>query len=244
MTHLRYLGALTMATACLAAGVPAASAQTGQTPAARTIRQGDLTFTSASSGGESILAVDAPGVRVEKRASTAGSGTIVLTAGADRVEVTVTRDQLRVARGGRVRVVTASAAAARELRGVTALLQGAPAVEAGARLRATLGDDAPGPLVSALAFVGMLSGDATGMRRVAARAVRPTGGIQFARYTAEECWRQYELSISIFFHDFEECIDDNRWNYVLFQACNFTYVIQAEISWFSLLSCAGGLPAV
>jgi hypothetical protein len=244
MTQLRYLGALTMAGACLAAGVPAASAQTARPVPAHTVRQGDLTFTSASSGGESVLAVETPWARVEQRVTSAGSGTIVLTAGADRVEITVTRERLRIARGGRVEVVTASAAAAGQLRSVSALLRGAPAIEAGARLRAAIGEDAPGPLVSALAFAGMLSGDASGMRRVAARTARPMSGIQFARYTAEECWRQYELSINIFFHDFEECIDDHRWNYILYQACNFTYVVQAEIAWFSLLSCAGGLPAV
>jgi hypothetical protein len=242
MTHLRDLGVITMAAACLAAGASAASA--GPSAAERTLRRGDLTFTSVSHGGESVLAVDAPGVRVEKRATNAGTGTILVTAGTDRVHVRLSATELRVSRGAVERVLTARSATAADFGAVRALLQGAPAVRAVARLRAAVGDEGPTPIVSAMAFVSMLAGDAAGMRRVAAQAAPRTGGIQFARYMAHECWRQYELSVNIFFNEYQACIDENRWNYVMFQACNFTYVVQAEIAWFSLLSCAGGLPAV
>lgn len=240
MTHLRSVSTVA-ATACLALGMSAASAASPEP--GRTIRRGDLTFTSATHTGESVLAVEAAGIRVEKRAAATGTGTIVLTAGGDRVEVTVTGRALRVSHGGQTRVVAADQATAADFEAIRAMLRQAPAVEATARLQALVQEDAPAPLVSALAFVRMLAGDASGMRRVAAHAPPSRPGIQFAR-DAVACWSSYQTSINIFFLDFESCIYDNRWNIIVQHGCSFVYVVQAEVAWFSLIACAGGLPGL
>lgn len=235
MTSQRYLPVLL---ACVGSLMPAAAlASSIQEPP-----MSDVIVSSASVGTEAVLVAESPRGRLEHRASTSGTGTIVATAGDDRLEVRVSREVLRVSRNGRHRTLSARAFTADEVRAVQDLLQDAPAVLAVGALLQGLAGNAPAPLVTAAAFVRLLAGDASGMRRVSGVATPVTDGFRFASQEAAACWSSYQNSMWIFFQDLESCISSSHWNLPVQYACGFTYLVQSEIAWFGLIACGGGLP--
>ncbi len=243
--HSRFGSRVAMASG-LVAGLAVAAGTASADQGKRTERrEASVVFTSATAGGEATLVAEGYGVIVEKR--TAGEqATIVVRSGADRVTVALSAGEIRVARGGRERRVSARSATRQALAGVRQVLAGSEAVSGARRMKAVLdaGVDTPSPILSALAFVGLLSGDAAGMQRIAT-AAGGDGGIRFARYQgAEYCWTSYGQSVSQFWEDRESCLAISPWNPVMIHACNFEWTIKAEIAWFSLIACAGGLPSV
>jgi hypothetical protein len=239
MTHLHCTPGRIIGVASLVLGaVATASAQPAPVP-----YRGAVTVTAAVLGGEAALVAEWPGARLETRVSADGRGQVVAVAGDDRVEIALGPDLLRVSRGGVVRTLSARSLAPSDLRALGDLLRESAAIRAVVDVQDGVAADMPGPLASAAAFLRLLGGDSTAMRRVATPATaRAVPGIRLARQDAVACWSSYQNSMWIFFQDLESCISSNHWNLPVQYACGFTYLVQSELAWFSLIACAGGLP--
>lgn len=230
---------LVMAMQLAVSGVAAAADEPGKLE--RTV--GGVTFTAAVAGAEAVLVAQDKHVRVEKRTNRERA-TIVVVAGKDRVTVSFSAGDVHVARNGRGARLAASKVSTDAFGAVRSVLAGSTALREAARLRSVLdgGVEAPAPITSALAFVGMLGGDPVGMRKIATERMGEPG-IKFARIVTD-CWDEYSYSVNRFWYDLEACLDINRWNIALWHGCHFEWTVKVELAWFGAIACAGGLPAV
>lgn len=229
----------------------AGAAARRQSPPARE-GGGEITFSgSTAPDGGYVLTVESPVVRLQK---TTYLDRVVLELatpdGKDRVRIIATQASVSVGRG-RSRVAldprTVDQAAVDRARG---LLLTSNAVRGVRALVAELERWESSPAVDSTlvsgALVGLLDGDLGAVSRVARRlGQRRERRIQQAglQQTPTWCWSWYSYEVTLAMADMEECVGNaGWWNIGQQYACRFVWIIRAELAWFWLISCSGGVP--
>ena len=222
------------------------------TPEAAPVRAATGTrLTSSTADGESILRAEGRGVVFSKRV---GKDRLVMhiEVPRDRIDLEVKTDgQLRLVRNGRVLTAAMKSDAASAVAGIRKFTAGSPALAGFEVLVAGLAGDqrieAQSLRVSHALLHAVRGNNAPAMAFRGGPAARSDGGVVRAMARGVEagpaaCWAEYEVTVNQYNVIFNDCISDYWWIPGWTAACGFQFTVQAELAWFWLISCSGGMP--
>jgi hypothetical protein len=222
------------------------------TPLSSSHQDGDVLFKLGSSPKGSTLQAKGKGITFSKR----------LTAEGVRVQIDVPGDSValeaapngtaRLFRNGktlRVRMTTAGDDTER----VHRFLAGSKALLAfeslSLALEASTRPEAQSVLTS-FALVHAVRGSGAPARvlanvvktRQAARMLRASSRI--GEEGPEQCWTEYSMTMNTYLTEFDTCYRNYGWVPGMNAVCAFEFVVKAELAWFWVIGCSGGVPAV
>ena len=65
-------------------------------------------------------------------------------------------------------------------------------------------------------------------------------------FTREEtpivCWAEYSMSVAAYYAEYAQCVNDYGWIPGMVAVCTFEWIVKAELAWFWVLGCSGGMP--
>ncbi len=56
------------------------------------------------------------------------------------------------------------------------------------------------------------------------------------------CWAEYASTMNQYLYQYSDCLEDYWWIPGWTASCAFQFTLQAELAWFWLISCSGGMP--
>src|SRR5262249_963862 len=56
------------------------------------------------------------------------------------------------------------------------------------------------------------------------------------------CWAEYATTVTLYYMEYAQCLLDYGWFPMGAQACFFEWLVKAELAWFWLIGCHGGIP--
>jgi hypothetical protein len=208
-------------------------------------------LTSSTADGESILRAVGKGVVFSKRV---GKERVVmhLEVPRDRIDVELnTKGRLHLVRNGKVLRVEMKQNMAGAVAQVQRLMAGSPALAGFESLIASVAGDTrieAQSLRVSHALLHAVRGN-TGPAMAFADRRAPRSNASLVRAMAGgagegpfACWAEYEVTIDRYNVQFNACISDYWWIPGWTAACGFQFAVQAELAWFWLLSCSGGMP--
>ena len=213
------------------------------------LSQDVLVHLQTTTDGGTSLSAEAPGVRVDKVVH-ANAMLVTLVSDTDRVSIRADGSgTITVTRFGRSNSMAPSAFTKKDLLQVRSLLAGSDAVAAFRLLAGHLENDDQGSAGESLALtgamVGLLDGDLTAPGRLAQRILRKRA-VRLRQVVLQkgpgECWDLYAREAGRIAQDAIDCQQDHRWNPVALAGCGAEFVIRAELNWFWVIACSGGLP--
>lgn len=210
-----------------------------------------IRLTSSTLGGESILRAEGKGIVFSKRV---GKDRLHMhfEVPRDRIDLEVKMDgRLRLVRNGKVLTAEMKSDAANAVARIQQLTSGSPALAGFEALVASLASDqrveAQSLRVSHALLHAVRGNNAPAMAFRAGPASRSAGGVVRAMARGVEegptaCWAEYEYTVYQFNVQFNDCISSYWWIPGWTAACGFQFAVQAELAWFWLISCSGGMP--
>jgi hypothetical protein len=212
-------------------------------PQFRTVRQGNSATLSVSARGvtfEKALGVDVVTVRI--------------AAENDRLELeTRASGSITVRRRGVSRTVRVGHATPDAAANIIALLRDSGAARGLGRLvLAVESSNRPEAIavISSFALLRSLQGDIAGNQLLAerlrqsqsSRPFRPVAQTRAGDTVVEECWIEYERTLTRNLDRYNRCLTDYWWAQPVQYACGIEFAMIAELAVFRLISCTGGLP--
>jgi hypothetical protein len=215
-------------------------------------RGADVKFTVGGSTKESIVTAEGLGVRVTKRV---GPDTvrIRIEAAKDVIDVQASATgNVRLGRGGRTIDINMAARDPKLLDRARRMVAGSAALQSFNALIGAIGDDqrtVAKSMLTSWALVHAASGsDAPAMsvaRRFQAAAkgtFTPARSIFEREETPIVCWAEYASTVTYYYLEYAQCLLDYSWIPGGAQVCSFEWIIKAELAWFWLIGCSGGVP--
>jgi hypothetical protein len=214
-------------------------------------RGADVKFTLGGSPTESTVVAEGLGVRVTKRI---GPETvrIRIESGRDVVEVDANAaGQVRLARRGKAVTLHMAARDQKLVGQARRMTEGSPALKSfDALIDALAGDEraVARSMVTSWALVSAARGNDERVAAAARRMTRTGGPFTPVKFTAEReevpivCWAEYSATVATYYNEFAQCLNDWAWIPGMAQACTFEWLVKAELAWFWVLSCSGGMP--
>ncbi len=224
--------------------VPSAWPEAAGAPAA-----GSTRFTLKWVENEPTLRVEGRGVTLVKRVGRDKVSLRVEVTG-DRIELDAdTRGAVRVSRQGKAVAVHMSDAFELNIARIQKLTAGSKALDAFEGLVASLASDDSANAQSVRSSHALLSVVRGVTIPMAPAPVRSTAKLSPAGLTLTAgtegpfaCWAEYASTVDQYLVQFNSCIDSYWWIPGWTSACSFQFVLQAELAWFWLISCSGGMP--
>jgi hypothetical protein len=209
----------------------------------RLLFRGDATLATAlTAEGTAVLRGQAGDLAFRKEVWPGGRLRLELVAGTERVTLVVAHSVVDIISNDRsVRLIPSTASEA-DLLGVAALLAGSGAVRKFRLLAADLQPNAgrtPEEVGTLLtdALVGLLSGDAGAVDRLARRFTPRRPDVRLAALSVS-CYEKWEGEVIHAWNDYAACFNEiSPWNPMRL-ACGGRYLLWAESAWFSFLSCS------
>jgi hypothetical protein len=210
--------------------------------------------------GRRVFRLSGPGFDATKSVSPDGTSLLRLEGVDDRVEVNATPSAVAIARGGREVRVDFARPDGRRLGEVASLLAGSRALRL---FRDALHGLRPDDLATDGAFamqlgdalVRIAQGDAAdALTRLRSRLLQAspapadspevshgaaTIGGPAADQGEEGCFDRWTREVDRAWSDYVDCFGSVRWWTDAPEACALIYVVQVEVAWFRMLSCAG-----
>ena len=214
-------------------------------------RGADIRFTAGGTSTESTLTAEGLGVRVSKRV---GPETVKI-----RIEVANDAIDVDAAAGGAVRLARRGKSvslnmAARDETMIAAarrMTEGSPALKTFAAMIVALGNDqrnAAKSMLTSWALVNAIRGDdqiALGVaRRLAAPPAASMTPVSFTKRdeTPVVCWAEYSATVAGYYWEYSQCLLDFAWIPGMAAVCSFEWLVKAELAWFWVIGCSGGVP--
>ena len=218
----------------------------------RNDESGQVTFTVTGTPAEAVLVAEAPAVKFE-RVSTEDGIAVRLEAPGDVVEVRANaRGRIEFSRRGKARKFDGHAMKPADVEAIQVLAAGSPALQAFDAMAAILEDSNREESLSLLvthALVSAVRGQPAANRTLARKlkAKLEPRFRQVAQRTRDDggpggCWDTYEREVYRIALQMEKCNSDYWWNPVMIAACSIEWTIRAELAFFWLISCSGGMP--
>jgi len=214
-------------------------------------RGADVHFTAGGTPTESTLTAEGLGVRVSKRV---GPETVKIRieVANDAIDLDANaKGAVRMARRGKSVSLNMAVRDAKAIATARRLTDGSPALKSFGAMIATLESDernAAKSMLTSWALVNAIRGDdqiALGIaRRLAAPPARSMTPVSF---TAREevpivCWAEYATTVSIYYSEYAQCLIDYAWIPGMAAVCSFEWLVKAELAWFWVIGCSGGVP--
>lgn len=209
-------------------------------------------FTLGWANGEPTLSAEGRGVKFFKQV---GRDRVMI-----RVEVPSDRIQLdadasgslRIGRNGKFLTLQKSAPFEASIARVQKFTAGSKALDGLEGLAATLewtDRMEAQSLLTSYSLLHAVRGSAAPARAMAAalKSPQPSARIVKAMAGAREegpaaCWAEYSSTLMSYWVDFNSCTGQYWWIPGWTAACSSQYLLQAELAWFWVLSCSGGMP--
>jgi hypothetical protein len=178
-----------------------------------------------------MIRVEVPGDRVQLDADASGAMRI----GRNGRFLTLQKGEPFTASVAKVQKFTAGSKALDALEGLAATLAGSDRMEAQS-------------VLTSYSFLHAVRGSAAPARTIAATLKsQPSARIVKAMAGGREegpsaCWAEYSSTLHNYMVEFNSCASDYWWIPGWAAACAAQYVLQAELAWFWVLSCSGGMP--
>ena len=102
-------------------------------------------------------------------------------------------------------------------------------------------------LSTSYALVQAVRGSGDAGRSLASRLNAPLSGARraSAMRSAEEpqaCWAEYSATMNTYLTQFSTCVLDYGWIPGMPAVCAFEFSVKAELAWFWVIGCSGGIP--
>jgi hypothetical protein len=215
-------------------------------------RGADVRFTIGGSAQESVVTAEGLGVRVVKRV---GPETVKIRIEAARDVVDVqanAKGTVRVTRGGKTVDVNMASRDPKAIDRARRIVAGSAALKSFDALIGTLGADQRAVAKSMLtswALVHAASGRDEPAMAVARRfqsaakgAFTPARSMFERDETPIVCWAEYATTVTTYYLEYSQCLLDYGWIPGGAQFCSFEWIIKAELAWFWVIGCSGGVP--
>ena len=208
-------------------------------------------LTSSTANGESILQAEGKGVIFSKRV---GKDRVVmrLEVPRDRIDLEVNMDgTVRLVRNGKVVTAKMKSDTASAVARIQKLTSGSSALAGFEALVAGVANDQRAEAQSLRVSHALLhvvrGNNAPAMAfRTRAASRSDSGVVRAMALGAEEgpsaCWAEYEVTVDRYNVQFNDCISDYWWIPGWTAACGLQFAVQAELAWFWVISCSGGMP--
>lgn len=216
-------------------------------PEAAPRQAGETTFTMGWENEQPTLRAEGRGVKFFKRV---GRDTVSLRVEVpgDVIELEAgTNGTVRVGRGGRVLRLQMAEPFEANIAKVQKLVVGSKALDGFESLIVALAAN-DSPQAQSLRSSHALLNAVRGLAVPAARP-QPAGSRQatLAAFTERTegpyaCWAEYAHTVNVYNWEFNSCISNYWWVPGWTAACGFQFALQAELAWFWLIGCSGGVP--
>ena len=211
----------------------------------------DVRFTAGGTAKESTLTAEGLGVRVSKRV---GPETVKIRieVANDAIDVDATAGgAVRLARRGKSVSLNMAVRDAKAIATARRLTDGSAALKSFGAMIATLESDernAAKSMLTSWALVNAIRGDDQIALGVARRFAAPRAmSMTPASFTAREeipivCWAEYSSTVAVYYHEYSQCLIDYAWIPGMVAVCSFEWLVKAELAWFWVIGCSGGVP--
>ena len=214
-------------------------------------RGADVRFTSGGTSTAPTLTAEGLGVRVSKRV---GPETVKIRieVANDAIELDANaKGAVRLARRGKSVSLNMAVRDARAIATARRLTDGSAALKSFGAMIATLESDqrnAAKSMLTSWALVNAIRGDDQVALGVARRlTARPAVSMTPVSFTAREempivCWAEYSSTVMVYYAEYAQCLIDYAWIPGMAAVCSFEWLVKAELAWFWVIGCSGGVP--
>jgi hypothetical protein len=231
--------------------VLATSGSRAQAAPAPIDRGADVKFTLGGTPKESTVVAEGLGVRITKRIG-AETVKIRIEAPNDVVEVDAAAGgDVRIARHGKAVRLNMAARDHKLIDQARRMTEGSQALKSfDALINALAGDEraVAKSLLTSWALVNAARGHDEAVAVAARRMTQkpqPFTPVKM-NFAREEipvvCWAEYSSTVATYYNEFSQCLVDFGWIPGMAQACTLEWLIKAELAWFWVISCSGGMP--
>ena len=197
-----------------------------------------------------IVASGAGGVVLDKRMDSKGLAITISAAGDTLRIVAASNGVVTLTRRDQVVTVRPESTTADYQSQVRELIAGSAAVEGLDRMVLAVRNarrPQAASVMATFALLRSLQGDQTGNTLLAQSTTRDRYGIvrigqTRAGSTVNDCWDEYERTLSRNSDRYSRCLRDYWWAQPVQYACGLEFAMVAELALFSLISCSGGFP--
>ena len=215
-------------------------------------RGADVKFTVGGSTQESVVTAEGLGVRITKRVGPE-SVRIRIESAKDVVDVQANANGgVRLTRGGRMVDVNMAARDPKAIDQARRIIAGSAALKSFDALIGAIGHDqrtVAKSMLTSWALVHAASGSDAPALSVARRfqaAAKGTFTPVRSMFEREEtpivCWAEYATTVTTYYLEYSQCLLDYGWIPGGAQFCSFEWIIKAELAWFWVIGCSGGVP--
>jgi len=214
-------------------------------------RGADVKFTLGGTAKESTVVAEGLGVRITKRIG-AETVKIRIETAKDAVDiVAVAAGTVRLTRHGKSVTMSMRQRDPQLTAAARRLTEGSQALSSfDALIEALAGDEraVARSMVTSWALISAARGNDERVVAAARRMTRITQPFTPVKATVSRdevpvvCWAEYSSTVMTYYNEFTQCLLDYGWIPGMAQACTFEWTIKAELAWFWVLSCSGGMP--
>lgn len=211
----------------------------------------DVKFTLGGTAKESTVVAEGFGVRITKRIA-ADTVKIRVETAKDAVDVeAMAGGTLRLSRHRTSIVLNLTARDQRLVGQARRMTEGSQALKSfDALIEGLGGDERPvaKSMLTSWALVNAARGRDEAVAIAARRMTQPAQPFTPVKFTVggEEvptvCWAEYSITVATYYNEFSQCLNDWGWIPGMVQACTFEWLVKAELAWFWVISCSGGMP--
>lgn len=211
----------------------------------------DVKFTLGGSARESTVVAEGLGARITKRIG-AETVKIRVEAAKDVVEVdAVSAGVVRLSRHGKTVTINMASRDPKLTAAARRMTEGSQALRSfDALINALIGDEraVAKSMLTSWALVNAARGNDDAVAMAARRMTRPSQPftpvtINVAREEVPiVCWAEYSSTVATYYNEYAQCLNDYAWIPGMAQACTLEWLIKAELAWFWVISCSGGMP--
>ena len=215
-------------------------------------RGADVKFTTGGTPNESTVVAEGMGVRVTKRV---GPETV-------KIRIEVARDvvdldaraggTVRLSRGGRAVTMNLAARDQKLVAQARRITEGSQALKSFDAMIAALEGDQRAVAKSMLtswAFVHAVRGSDEPAMSVARRLsgtrsgpFTPVRSMFEKEETPIVCWAEYASTVTVYYMEYAQCLIDYAWIPGGAAVCSVEWILKAELAWFWVIGCSGGVP--
>ena len=216
-------------------------------------RGADVKFTLGGSPKESTVVAEGLGVRISKRIG-AETVKIRIETAKDAVEIdAVAGGTVRLARYGKAVTMNMATRDQQAIARARRMTEGSQALKSfDALITALEGDNraVAKSMLTSWALVHALRGsDQQALlvaRRLTAAASNgpftPVRSIFDREETPIVCWAEYASTVTMYYMEYAQCLIDYAWIPGGAAVCSFEWMVKAELAWFWVIGCSGGVP--
>jgi len=214
-------------------------------------RGADVKFTLGGTPKESTVVAEGLGVRVSKRVGP-DAVKIRIEEAKDAIDISANAKGLvRIARRGQSVEINMVSRDPKALARARRMTDGSGALKSFDALIEALAGDQRAVAKSMLTTWTLVNAARGADDKVAIAARRMTAAAKpftpvKSIFTREEvpivCWAEYSSTVATYFAEYADCVDNYGWIPGMVAVCTFEWVVKAELAWFWVIGCSGGIP--